>query len=41
MINLLKKLVADRQAKQLANYRKANNSKQLKLIYNGLIERGY
>ena len=41
MINLLKKLVADRQAKQLANRRKANNRDQLKAIYEGLIERGY
>lgn len=41
MINLIKKLVADRQAKQLANCRKTNNQKQLNAIYNGLIERGY
>ena len=41
MINLLKKLVADRQAKQLAKRRKANNKAQLKAIYKGLMERGY
>lgn len=37
MINLLKKLVADHQAKQLAKRRIANNQKQLKAIYAGLI----
>ena len=41
MINQLKKLVEDRQAKQLAKHRQANNRKQLKQIYAGLIERGY
>lgn len=41
MINLLKKLVEDRQAKQLAKHRKAQNQKQLRQIYAGLIERGY
>jgi len=41
MVNLIKKLVCTYQAHRLAKSRKANNSKQLKLIYNGLIERGY
>lgn len=41
MINLIKKLVADRQAKQLANRRKAHNQKQLRQIYEGLVQRGY
>ena len=41
MVNLLKKLVRTYQAQRLAKSRKANNLKQLKLIYNGLIERGY
>lgn len=41
MVNLIKKLVADRQAKQLAKHRKEQNHKQLRQIYAGLIERGY
>ena len=41
MVKLIKKLVEDRQAKQLAKHRKANNRKQLTQIYAGLIERGF
>lgn len=41
MINLIKKVLANRQARQAQQCRLENNHNQLKLIYNGLIERGY
>ena len=41
MIKSLKKLVTAYQAKRLANRRKAENRRQSKLIYEGLIERGF
>lgn len=41
MIKTLKKVLVRRQAKQEQQRRLENNHKQMKLIYNGLIERGY
>lgn len=41
MINLIKKVLAHRQVRQVHKRRLEENRKQLKLIYNGLIERGY
>ena len=41
MIKLIKKVLANRQARQAQQRRLAENRKQLKLIYKGLIERGY
>lgn len=41
MVNLIKKVLAHRQVKQVQKRRLDNNHNQLKLIYNGLIERGY
>lgn len=40
MISQIKKLVSDYQSNKRAKCRKANNKKQLELIYKGLIERG-
>ena len=40
MVNLIKKVLVRRQAKQEQQRRLEENRKQLKLIYNGLIERG-
>ncbi len=37
----IKSLVTAYQAKRLDKQRKAENKKQLQLIYKGLIERGY
>lgn len=36
-----KKVLANRQARQAQQRRLENNRKQLQLIYQGLIERGY
>lgn len=41
MIKLIKKVLANCQVKQAQKRRLEQNHKQLKLIYNGLIERGY
>ena len=41
MIKLIKKVLAHRQVKQVQKRRLENNHQQLKLIYQGLIERGY
>lgn len=41
MIKLIKKVLASRQTKQAQQRRLSNNHRQLKLIYDGLIERGY
>ena len=41
MIKLIKKLAGARKANRLAKSRLENNRNQLKLIYQGLIERGF
>lgn len=41
MIKFIKKVLANRQARQAQQRRLANNRKQLKAIYEGLNERGY
>lgn len=41
MIRLIKKLAEARKAKRLVNSRLEDNHKQLNLIYQGLIERGF
>jgi len=41
MVNLIKKVLAHRQVRQVQKHRLENNQRQLKLIYDGLIERGY
>ncbi len=40
MVNLITKVLVRHQAKQEQQRRLEENRKQLKLIYNGLIERG-
>lgn len=41
MIKLIKNVLASRQTKQAQKRRLDNNHKQLKLIYQGLEDRGY
>lgn len=41
MLRTIKKVLANRQARQAQQCRLENNRKQLQLIYKGLIERGY
>ncbi len=41
MKELIKKVLAHRQVRQVHKRRLENNNKQLKLIYQGLIERGF
>lgn len=41
MIKAIKKVLANRQVKQAHKRRLKDNQRQLNLIYNSLIERGY
>lgn len=41
MLRTIKKVLANRQARQAQQRRLENNRKQLQLIYKGLIEREY